>query len=345
MKRNLAITAALFALVGAASAQNTATTDPVGFVSVTVPAQSDAVLAVPLNRSAAFKGKIQTISGNVITVAGTPAWTANQFVQAIPTQNDTFAIQIATGSKEGLIAKVTANTVDTLTVQFDAGDDLSGVKSVDIDGILNADEIDVMPYWTPSTLIASPPNGSELFAFSLPGSNGPIGTNLSPSSLMVYDAGSGAWLDQISEESVAHVALKFGSAFGFRNNSGAGFVYSCVGSVPMSKYRALLATLAGNTDQDIRIGYASPVPELLSAVNFPAASGDQIFAYDNAAVGKNKSPSQILVYDGASWLDSTTEEPVPTFTFQPGFGYVFRKFRTSNASVAVWSDLQSYLAP
>ena len=59
MKRHLSLTAAFVALIGAASAQSTATTDPVGFVSVTVPAQSDAVLAVPLNRAAAFKGKIK----------------------------------------------------------------------------------------------------------------------------------------------------------------------------------------------------------------------------------------------------------------------------------------------
>ncbi len=158
MKRHLSLTAAFVALIGAASAQSTATTDPVGFVSVTVPAQSDAVLAVPLNRAAAFKGKIKNISGSIITVEGTPAWTANQFVQNIPTQNDTFAIQLATGTKEGLIAKVTANGVDTLTLQLDAGDDLSGVKTGDVDGILNADEIDVMPYWTPSTLFSSVPS-------------------------------------------------------------------------------------------------------------------------------------------------------------------------------------------
>ena len=128
-----------------------ATTDPVGFVSVSVPANSDAVLAVPLNRAATFKGMIQTISGNTITVAGTPAWatTPAQFVQALPGQVETYAVQLASGTKEGLIAKIVSNTANSVTIQLDAGDDLTGVVAEDADAIANnGDQIDIFPYWT-----------------------------------------------------------------------------------------------------------------------------------------------------------------------------------------------------
>jgi len=340
MKRIFATTAVLFAFASVASAQ-TATTDPVGFVSVTVPAQSDAVLAVPLNRSAAFKGKIQTISSNVITVAGTPAWTANQFVQAIPTQNDTFAIQIATGTKEGLIAKVTANGTNTLTVQFDAGDDLTGVKSVDVDGVLNADEIDVMPYWTPSSLFtAAVPNDSEIFLYSstIPG------VNLAPAKLYLMDGG--AWLDQDTFEAADSAALPFGVAFIFRNHAASPVVASFVGSVPMSKHRFLIRTLANNQDQDIRIGYTSPVPEVIGSLAFGFSNDDQLFVYNNAATGFNKAPAKILLFDGSAWIDTDDFSDVTnSFALQPGQGYVFRRKSTPTPQMVVWSDLQSYLAP
>lgn len=317
-----------------------ATTDPVGFVSVNVPAASDAIVAVPLNRTSEFKGLTSAFSGTsgtvTITVSGTPGWTNGQFIP-LATNNKTYALQFASGAKEGLTMPITNNGGNTVTVTVDPADDLTGV-------LANGEQIDVVAYWTPASLFSSPPDGSELFSFAPLSGSAPAGTNLSPSVLLVFDAGTGVWIDQVSELSRAHLPLEFGASFGFRNNSASVYTASFVGSVPMSKHRTRLATLANNTDQDIRVGYTSPIPELLSAVGFPAVSGDQLFVYNNGATGKNKSPSQILVFD-TEWLDSITESPVPTFQLQPGYGYVFRKFRTANSTVAVWTDLQSYLTP
>lgn len=317
-----------------------ATTDPVGFVSVSVPANSDAILAVPLYRAAEFKGVINSISGNVITVAGSPGWTANQFVQSLPSQTKTYAIQIASGVHEGLIAKVTANSTSTLTVEIPVGEDLSGVVVGS-----SGDSIDVIPYWTPSTLIAAPTDGTELYYY-LGSNNLPsAGTFKSPSKLFVFDTASGGWIDQQTETDVNATPLAFGTAFLVRNNSASSLPLSFVGSVPMSKHRTVLRTLGTGGEQDIRIGYTSPVPELLSDVGFPAAEGDQLFVFNNSAAGKFKAPSSILVHDGTQWLNSLTELPVPTFQLQPGNGYIFRKGATSGAQAVVWSDLQSYLAP
>lgn len=338
MKRIFATTAVLFAFAGVASAQ-TATTDPVGFVSVTVPAQSDAVLAVPLNRSAAFKGKIQTISSNVITVAGTPAWTANQFVQAIPTQNDTFAIQIATGTKEGLIAKVTANGTNTLTVQFDAGDDLTGVKSVDVDGVLNADEIDVLPYWTPASLISAvPTTGTQLLFFP----SSVAGTNLAAGTIYVFNGTE--WRQGATP--VGNVPLGFGQAFIVRNNGGVPQTLSLVGSVPMAKHRTKIYTLAAssatNQQQDNWIGYVSPVPETIGDLGLGFNAGDQMLVFDNASTGKNKAAAIVLVWTGVDWKQGATVV-TNTFQLQPGFGYVYRKKGTGTPQTVVWEDLQAYL--
>ncbi len=334
------ILCSIAALAFSLTASHAVETDPVGFVSVTVPANSDAVLAVPLNRSSEFKGVISSIAGNVITVTGTPGWTANQFVQSLPGQIKTYAVQIASGVREGLTAKITANTTNTLTIQLPTGDNLTGVVSG-----ASGDQIDVLPYWTPASLFSTITDGTELYTFV--GSNGlpAAGTYAAPSMLYVYDTISGGWIDQLLETAVNHDALNFGSAILVRNNGASSLTLSMVGSVPMSKHRFVFGTQAGATEQDVRIGFSSPVPELLSSVGLPAVEGDQLLAFNNAASGKNKAPASILVYDGTQWLDSGTELAVPTFQLLPGNGYIFRKAATVGASNVVWTDLQSYLAP
>lgn len=317
-----------------------ATTDPVGFVTVTVPANSDAVLAVPLNRAAAFKGMIQSISGNTITVAGTPAWSTapQQFVQSLPAQTDTYAVQLASGAKEGLTAKILSNTANSITLELEAGDDLSGVIAEDADGVANnGDQIDIFAYWTPASLItATVAQDSQILQFT--GST--AGVNLPANAILFYD--SGAWYDDNFNEA-NHTPLPFGTAFVFRNG-GASTTVSLVGSVPMNKHRVLVRTRASNVDQDIRIGFSSPVPVPVGSIGLNFAEDDQILVYDNAAAGQNKPATTILYYTTSDgWVDDSFNPVGSTFMIQPGQGYVFRKKGTPTAQTIVWTALQTYL--
>jgi uncharacterized protein (TIGR02597 family) len=314
-------------------------TNPVGFVSVTVPANSDAILAVPLNRAATFTGVVNAVAGNVITVTGTPGWTANQLIfngpgDAGTDQLNTYALQLASGAKEGLIGKITAHgtgTNPTVTLTLDAGDDLTG--------ILAGDQFDIMPYWTPGSLFSSaPPTATELFGFDTAGA----GKNLGASEIYGY-TGS-AWEDGVTGDPATDTPLRFGSAYIVRNNSGAAFSLSMVGAVPMSKVRIRLSTLANNVDQDIQLGYSSPVPESVISLGLPAVAGDAIIGFDNSAIGKNKGAATIYAFDGTQWVDDITGDPLDANTkLQPGFGYIYRKLKTATPQTVVWSHLQSYL--
>lgn len=334
MKKIALITACSVALAAALNAQTaTVTTDPVGFVSVTVPANSDAVLAVPLNRASEFKGTIASVSGNIITVSGSPAWTANQFVSNGTTQLKTYALQLASGTQEGLTAKITANAANTVTVQFDAGDSFAGVVA--------GDQVDILPYWTPGSLFSSSiPVGTEFLGFT----NSIAGVNKSSNLLFGY-TGAG-WEDEITSDDVTNMPLTFASGFILRNNSGTALSVTTVGSVPMNSHRIRLATVNANSDQDLYVGYLSPVPEAISGLGIPALAGDAIFGFDNSASGKNKAASVIYAYDGAQWVNDITGDPLTAADkLQPGFGYIYRKFRTGTASSVVWQKVQSYLAP
>lgn len=323
-----------------------AETDPVGFVSVTVPANSDAVLAVPLNRAAEFKGVIQSISGNDITVAGTPAWTANAFAPGV-TAGKTYAVQIAAGAKEGMMGRITANTNNTVTVTLDSGDDLTGIGTVavpvDPDGIgpLNAqaDQVDIMPYWTPSAMLGnSLPAGTLLIAFGGAGA----GINLGATEL--YGATGSGWEDGNTGDPADNVVLPFGAGFVCRNGTASPLSLSFVGTVPMSSHRQRLYTLTNGTSQDIYFGYNSPVPEAVINLGIPAIAGDQIIGFDNSAPGINKGATIIYGYTGSGWEDGNTGDPLDVnVKLQPGFGYIYRRISTGAPSSVAWKDLQTYL--
>lgn len=336
--------------------QATAVSDPVGFVSVTVKANSDSAIALPMNRSAVFKGVIQSISGSTLTVAGTsPAWATNQFVQALPSQPETYAVQVASGTKEGMVGKVTANGANTVTISLAAGDDLSGVKTEAVDGVGFGDHIDIMPYWTPSALFSTPPApGVTLLGFGAAGS----GVNLGASELYAH-AGGNVWEDGITSDDATHVPLSFGLAMFVRNPTGANMTVSIAGSVPMSASRIRIATLASNTAQDVAFGYMSPVPEALSSVGnpavpggqqsanvlqLPAQPGDSILGFDNDASGINKGASEIYTWSGTAWEDDINGGEVPyTVQLRPGVGYFYRKAATVTPVSLVWVHVPGYL--
>ncbi len=327
------------ALLGTA-AQAQVTTDAVGVVNVTVPANSDAIVAAPLNRPSVFKGVIQSISGSVLTIAGTsPGWTANAFVQSLPSQTDTYAVLIATGTNEGMTAKITANGDNTLTVQLGAGDSLATVKTEAVDGAGLGDHIDIMPYWTPSTLISAVPEGTELYAFD----NNTAGQNTSPTALLQFFAGFG-WYETVGFTDQSNRPMLFGAGFILRNNSASPVSVPITGSVPMATNRLVLRTLAANTAQDQIIGYMSPVPTTLSAVNLGAQDNDELYLFDNSASGKNKAPATLLVYFGGLWYNSVTFAEVTASTIlQPGNAMIYRAKGTSSPQNFVWQNLQGYL--
>ena len=77
--------------IGTAHAQTaTATTDPVGYTTASLLANSDSLVSIPFTRPAAYTGAIASISGNTITLAGTPGFTASQYVYAAGTQSNTY---------------------------------------------------------------------------------------------------------------------------------------------------------------------------------------------------------------------------------------------------------------
>jgi hypothetical protein len=327
------------ALAFSITASQAVETDPVGFVTVTVPANSDAILAVPLNRTSEFKGTISSISGNTVTVSGTPGWTTNQFAYNGPNdagtdQLKTYAMQIASVTKEGLTCSITLSGTNTLTVTIPTGEDLTGINAG-----ASGDQIDVLPYWTPASLINSAiPQDSQILQFK-----GSItGVNVPSDNVFYYD--SGAWYDDGFAEANTN-PLDFGSAFIFRNGGSAATTISMVGVVPMTKHRLRIKVPSSTVDQDIAIGFSSPVPTAIGSVGLNFTEDDQLLVFNNSAAGQNKPASAVYYYvNGDGWVDDSFAPVGTSMMLQPGQGYIFRKKAAGN-STYLWTSLQSYLQP
>ena len=113
---------ALLPFLAVCAFAQTATTTPVGFMRFTVAAGTPATpattaIAIPLHDvgigalAGVSSGKISAVSSNSVTVASA-GWTANSLsAAAIP-----FAIYIKSGTAEGTMMKITANTDTVLTL-------------------------------------------------------------------------------------------------------------------------------------------------------------------------------------------------------------------------------------
>jgi uncharacterized protein (TIGR02597 family) len=309
-------------------------TAPVGFVSVTVQPQSDVALGAPLNRAEEFQGVIQSISGNTLTVAGTPGWTANQFVYASGTQPKTYYARIDSGAKEGLIATISSNGTGSVTVTLPSGEDLTNISTnaALVSPATTGDSISIAPYWTPASLVTGVVAGTQLLVYptNIPGIN---------LAAVTYVFNGTNWLQGATN--VNDVAFQFGQGLTLRNNSTSVQTISITGSVPMTGHRLLIKTLASTTRQDVRFFYSSPVPETIGNVGLGFAPGDQLLFTDNAATGRNKAATT-LTWNGSNWLQGATVVTT-TFQLQPGVSYIYRKNQTATPTNFVWSDLQSYL--
>lgn len=85
-----AILAALTLVPNIARAQTTATavTDPVGYLTSALQANSDTLVSIPFTRPAEFTGAVASVSGNVITLASTPGFSPGGLVYGNTASND-----------------------------------------------------------------------------------------------------------------------------------------------------------------------------------------------------------------------------------------------------------------
>lgn len=316
------------ALLGALLAvAHGAATDPVGYVSLgnngAVPALTDMAIAIPLDRPAEFAGTVGSINGATITLSGTPGLTAGQFAGATP-----YIAKVESGTKAGMVALITANTTNSITLAFQFTDSLTGVAA--------NDQISIRKAWTIQSFFAGNtiPNFSEFGVWE-----GGAGTDLAPDK--VYYNFNGSWFDGSDDSDGNNIVIYPNEGFRLRNTTNTPIANLIVsGEVPTAPSRVFVNGAA--VQQDSQISYFSPVGETIGSANIGAGNFDQLLAFDVTQSGFDNAPAFTYYYFGGQWFNSTDDSEVTnTLKVEGGRRYIYRA--EPNRADTVLSDQQSYV--
>jgi hypothetical protein len=320
------------AATGLASAQTTAYTSPVGYVSLgdttpgqpAVKANTDVWISIPLAKPAVYAGTISVVSGNQVTLTGTP--NLGNLISVPHT------LTITSGIGVGIIALITSNTTNSVTVSVAPGDSLSGVAS--------PDSVKISPAWTVlgfggNTL----PTGTTLYTY-------PTSASLNPAADGVYEWSGTDWIDNVNTGEPANNDVLYpGETLVLRNPTNTPVTSLIItGEVPTANSRIVVAA-NGPAGADNPISFFSPVGEPIGTSGLAAfaQNGDTIYGYDNGLPGVNKAANSVHEFFNGDWVDQVnTGEPDNTFPVGAGQGFILRRPGTS--AQAIWNNQQDYLS-
>ncbi len=347
-----ALTASLLAAHGL-QAQTTATTDPVGFMTVTLPLGSDTVVAAPLTKPPVFQGAVSSRSNFVITVSPSPNFSN---LAATP-----HYVQPVSGSQAGILFDVLTNNSNSITLVD------NGIVPTGLDA---SNTFKVVPYWTlgelfpladqnvsftPSLSVSSSPAARRTTVL-LPDIAG-SGINRSPSSTYFF-------LTNASWRNVTNTAVNANGTpippdtyFIVRNPTNAATGQLTVaGNVNTGAMTVQLDRLT-NSQNDNYVSVSRPVDMTLDQLGlitsgaFVASSGpsssplvrrDQLLTFNNADIAFNKSPAATYFYISNAgtneWRSTTGATNAGGTVIPAGIGLVIRKATNSPATSQFWTN-------
>lgn len=313
--------AALLVITSAAKAGDSSL--PSGYVSVSVPANSDAFVAVPFVQAPTFDGLITAISPN-ITVASAHGASA-----------DSYYVRVNTGAKKGLWSTISAVPSATQLTLADAS-----IQAALVVG----DSVTVYPHQTLSTVF--PPamvgityiqsvSGSNRNTEILEMDNTSVLQNKSAAATYYYLAG--VWRKTGSGADFTNYVLPPDKPFIIRNKNNANpLPFAAAKFVAQELWTG--RAIPGSTPNDLYVATTRPVAMTLNELQLGGTAAfrdsasastrhDEILVFDNAATGQNKSASGTYYYIGGVWrktgsgLDWSNDPSV----LPPGAGFIIRR--------------------
>lgn len=286
-----------------------------------------------------------------LSAAGSPAWGANQFVGL-------YYVRFTSGAKNGCYYTITANASGQLTVDS-AGDDLSGLAA--------GDTFLVVKYWTLSTLFPPALAGTPANPLTVSASTSPLarrsqilvtdpnalGINLSAAATYYFTPAG--WFVAGSNQPANNAILYPDLPFTIRQPVGvaADVQWTQSGAVNGKRIATSLQTLASGA-QDNPTGMARPLDLALSQLGLetafvssastsPLDRRDQLFVFDNAVAGLNKSAARVYYRTGGSWRKVGADAvSADADTIPAGDGFTIRKYQSGNGASIWWNNDPAY---
>ena len=283
-----------------ANAQTTATTDPVGFVSYTVNANSDQKVGVPMTQASVFPGSATTVAGTSVTTSG------------VPTLSGKNLLLVTSGSAAGLWEEVASSTSTSVTL------------IAPISGFVNSNTFVIRPFWTLSTLF---PNGGAIpqspdvdnpKAFVLLNDLAAVGINPASGASYFYHDGSliaAGWYESGTFAEANDVVVSPETFITVRNLTASSVNLPFVGSVPTkSSAIDVVRRPGGQQDNLILNQFPASVTLANSGLNSSgavAATGadvdnptDTVLVYALSSTGLNPASSASYFYHDGSLIDA-----------------------------------------
>ncbi|MBK1792472.1 TIGR02597 family protein [Persicirhabdus sediminis] len=347
-------------LTTGAQAQS-ATSEPVGYNTVTCLPDSDTVLSAPLTAEKAHQGAI----------SAAPTENADQAVLTFSDTSfdtDAFAslyyVTFTSGNKVGNYYQVLSNTDNSITVALNGDTLLASGNAVQ-----SGDSLVVAKFWTLDTLFPPADQVTVVESSSTSARNRRTqillpdsvskGINLAPNRVMYLSGG--AWLEATNSNVEAGSTIIWpDSYFIVRHPSSVteATTYTISGGVDMNP--SIKIPLFTNTDskQDNFIAIPRPVGVKLKDLGlheteaFVSSSStsarnrkDTILVYDNNNPGLNKAPSKIYYYVSGSpgnWVDAGDGSVSDDVELEASQGFIIRKAETVDGATVFWNNTPTY---
>ena len=348
----LTATAACGLLLSPASAQTTATTDPVGAMTVTLQPGADNLIGFPLKKPALSRltvSSVSELSPDVWEVGFSGLTvTSGQFDQS-------YFIRLKDGLLDGYYFTILSNTSQTVTVDG---------LGVDLSALSVGDSFDVVEYHTLASLF--PPSGQ--------GSGGPLvlssgdrlsqrgsqvlfpdlsgsGINRSSSeTFYVKDVSNGGWARN-SDRSQANSQVVLPDMYVvIRQPSDSGVrTLTLGGSVHYGKEAVFFHSLSlGSGPQDNYVALPRPVPTTLSELDFGSSfvesSGDrlsqradQLLVFGTPS-GLNPSASETFYKVNGEWRRNSDRSVADSYVLEAGSAFIVRKVPSTGGVTSVWTS-------
>lgn len=335
--------------------------EPIGFNKVTCLANSDTIVGVPLRKEGSRTTKLSgapTGTGDAITLPVTATLTAGELTKHY--------VKFTSGAKSSRYYDVTANTIDSITIDAN-GDSLAGVVS--------NDSIIIAEFWTLDSLF--PPSSATsdplTTGHAIVASTSTLGTGRRTEVLLPNVAGTGTNLPAEGRYYIHGGIWKRGNS----GNSNYGTmrlypdtyftishpttvtqptVFKSVGEVDTNAMLIPLYTRE-SVAQDNYIAIPRPVALTLEQLNLRQYAGafmpststlgtgrrDQLLVFDNEFQLRNKTPSATYYVHNGIWkLHNGGNTDRGTVVIPAGAGFIIRKYQVAGQPTSFWNNTPTY---
>lgn len=331
-------------LTSSGFAADSVSTDPVGYVTVDVAANSDLKVGVPLIQASSFAGVVDSVLSGTISVTST--------VPDVTTRAHFVWVASETSALGGQWFEVISSTASSITVAED----------LETSGLLVSESFRVLPFWTLSTLLPSggglpvTTDPSSIQSFVLTNNAGATGINLPPSggSYFYFDNGSVSGWFTGGGQPADDVLISPESFLTLRNISASAATATFTGSVAVvpvgndivsrtfaqdnlvqNPYPADLVlgdsnlfedgAVRATTDPSNILDFILVYPTTSAGLN-PAASAASYFYFDNGSVsgyftGGGQPADDAVIPANAAFIIRRGADADGSFTWSPPVPY------------------------